>query len=171
MTQTQTKPAPETLVSRIVIGRKQLEWIASGLSTDYTHVAIGYAVVTKLHGHSWLCSTDTARLFMLKIAGKVPEGQTMIDLRRILHEMRFLGPKAVSVGLVFTAGVPSAVILNDKGDVIDTLLHDLHGKGTYPSINRVCTNLQWERPFHGAAFNFRLLQGFEKIAGRPIRFT
>jgi hypothetical protein len=161
--QTQEKPTDSALKTNIIIDRKHLQWSASALSTDGYRKALGYASVETHQGKTWLITTDTVRMHWLRLDGPAPKGHHLLDIRRMIHEAKFVGG-IDGFGLSFDEGKPMVEMLNSKGDSVSTIVNPLTGTGTFPNCSGVMEKTDWEGSFPGAAFNFHLLKDMGTIA-------
>jgi len=77
------------------IPAKAIDWVIKAASTDSCRRALTDAAVIWIKGTSWLLATDTRRVHLVRLFKSREHEPIMVDLRRVRHEMKFVGANAL----------------------------------------------------------------------------
>lgn len=149
----------------IDLSRHQLEWLKLALSAESHRPVLNYAKIEAVKGRTYIVSTDTHRLHMLKVAETPIALNCNLDVRRLVHELKFhRGARGVKIALEDPVRVE---IVNSLSQIIETIERKVLDipVGIFPNWQRVVP--EWEslqETVSGAAFNFQYLADAAKLS-------
>ena len=162
------------------ISKKECEWLFKALSKDAHRPILSVAHVSIIDGVRYVVATDTHRVHVLNLGSSdwtagdpiLPGDRMLLDLRRILFEMRYHGKDAYLVDDI-------AIIKADE-DMLKNPPLQVAGysrvEGVYPPWERVIPKdndekKPLERPFDGElAINGRYLEDASQLSSTKCVF-
>lgn len=154
-------------------GVRALKWLALALKKDTSREPLLYARALAWRGDTYLATTDTHRIHAVRIAAgttePLPDGEKLLDLRRLLHELAYCRAKGE--------------VCWDLDRVIDVGGHpvEVHaplwvsGKGSWPRAERVADASAFCPVASLFAVNYRYLldalagaDACQSLAGRAV---
>ena len=121
---------------------KALRWVAKATSTDSYRHELRFAAAYHYRGFTWLAGTDTHRVHAYRLRASDPHEPVIIDIKRVLHEMRYEGANVFSFELDGTAAigsVPRKILYWEPQTIYAPIIAS--NVGRFPNLNRILDSI------------------------------
>lgn len=117
---------------------KALRWVAKAISTVTYRQELMFAAAYHYRGFTWLAGTDTHRVHAYRLRASDPHETVVIDIKRVLHEMRYERANVFSFELDGTAAigsVPRKQLYWEPQTIYAPIIAS--NVGRFPNLNRI----------------------------------